>query len=122
MTSSRDLPEVSRVVAQSAEKKARFQLVEVAPFDARRGYRRCSPPGVGASFVGRPGAVADFWRDRSGEVVMRFSSQGYDYHCRARLKSGGPVREDQMEDFADWVADVLFEWIIEGVDDGPPVT
>ena len=106
-------------VVSQKHKNSRFQFVGIAPFDARRGYRRCSPPGVGVSFVDRPGAVADFWRDRSGEVVMRFSSRGYDYHCKARLKSGGPVPEDQMEDFADWVADVLLEWIVDGVDDDP---
>jgi len=50
---------------------------------------------------------------------MRFFSNSYDYHCQATLKSGGPIPEDQMEDFADWVVDVLFEWVIDGVDDDP---
>ena len=99
-----------------------FRLVEIDEFDARRGYRRCDPPGIGVHMGGdgpNPEAEADFWRDRAGGLVVRFSSQGYRLHFTAKLTDGGPVPESAMRDFCDFVGDTLFQWVIEGVDDLP---
>ncbi len=95
--------------------------MQARPRRSIRSHRRSvrASHGVGVKVADSPIAVADFWRDGSGQLVMRFFSNSYDYHCQATLKSGGPIPEDQMEDFADWVVDVLFEWVIDGVDDDP---
>ena len=97
-----------------------FRLVSIAAFDARRGLRKCQPPGVGVTVEGRAGsAEASFWRDRDGALVVRFSSQGYRLHFLATLPSGGPVPPTAMDDFSSYVSDTLFDWLIEGVDDMP---
>lgn len=97
----------------------RFELMSIPAFDARRGYRRCSLPGIGVSFGDRPRAVADFWRQSNGELVTRLSSGGYVYHMRASLRAGGRLRDEEMEAFSDWMQAVLVEWMIDGVDDVP---
>ena len=59
-----------------------FRLVEIDEFDARRGYRRCDPPGIGVHMGGdgpNPEAEADFWRDRAG------------WASRSVLKPGIPI-------------------------------
>jgi hypothetical protein len=105
-------------MAKSTREPSRYELSEISRFDARRGYTRCDPPGVGA-FDDTQKATADIWRDRTGRVVTRFYSLGYTFHMEAVLSSGENIREDQMEDFSEWLAAVLFEWIIDGVDDTP---
>jgi hypothetical protein len=104
--------------ARTRRRRPRYALSGISSFDARRGYARCNPPGVGVSDE-RQGALADFWRDRTGRVVVRFSSRGYIYHMEAVLVSGKDIRERQMDDFSDWVADVLLQWMIEGVGEVP---
>ncbi len=98
-------------------KRPRFRLEQVPAFDARRGYARRN--GVGVSLSDAPRASADFWRDRAGQLVVRFSSRGYVFHLRATLASGGPVGESLLDEFTDWIGDVLVEWIVDGVDDVP---
>jgi hypothetical protein len=93
-------------------------LSSISPFDARRGYTRCNPPGV-QIFDERQRASADIWRDQRGRVVVRFASLSYVFHMEAVLASGKDIREDQMEKFGEWVGDVLLEWIVDGVDDWP---
>lgn len=105
-------------------KRRKFSLIEINKFDARRGYKRCSSPGVGVS-LGRDDlgqdikAVADFWKDPLGRIVVRFSSGGYTYHFEAMLTSGKQIPENKMGDFEDYVMEVLTEWLIEGIDDLP---
>lgn len=98
-----------------------FRLVLIDAFDARRGYKRCPLPGVGVSWVGGVprGANADFWRSRTGEFVVRFSSQGYVYHFEAFAASGKQIPENEIPEFGDFIADALCEWVDEGVDDVP---
>ena len=103
----------------TARRKKKFKLNEIGTFDARRGFKRCSLPGVGVSYEGGPSAIADFWRDRTGRLVVRFSSQGYIFHFEALLVSGKQILEDKMEDFGQYVVDMLLEWLTEGVDDLP---
>ncbi len=103
----------------NARRKSQFKLIEIAAFDARRGYRRCVLPGVGASSIGGPSAIADVWKDASGRLVFRFSSQGYQLHCQGLLSSGLPIPEKKLGEFVDYVSGVLLEWLNEGVDDTP---
>jgi len=100
----------------------RYELESTEPFDARRGYTRCPLPGVGASYQGEPGAIADFWRDRSGNLVLRLSSRGYVYHYQARLAAGGPVPDSELDYFGELLAEALARWIVEGVDDAPELS
>lgn len=109
-----------------ARRKAKkFTLVEIDAFDARRGYKRCSIPGVGYTTADDPSspygpisAVADFWRNRAGKLVVRFSSnQPYVFHFEAVLANGEPVPEEDIQEFADYVSEVLYDW--GGADDPP---
>ena len=97
----------------------KYKLIEIGAFDARRGYRRCTLPGVGV-YVGRSMAVADFWHDSEGRLVVRLSCQGYTYHFGAALISGKPIPERRMEDFGEYVVEVLSEWLVWGPDEPPP--
>jgi hypothetical protein len=99
-------------------KSRKFKLIEINGFDARCGYKRCTPIGVG-TIVERVKANADFWTDRKGQLVVRFSSQGYNYHFKGLLASGKHIPEDKMDDFGEYVSEMLCEWLIEGVDDCP---
>src|SRR5687768_10430636 len=70
-------------------RKWKFTFEEIDAFDARRGYKRCTLPGVGCAWEpdpvlgGRPiRATADLWRDKKGNVVIRFSSnQPWMFYC-----------------------------------------
>jgi hypothetical protein len=97
----------------------RFKLIPISGFDARRGYKRCPLPGVGIVLPKRQTAIADFWRDRTGKLVVRFSSQGYRFSFRGLLVSGKEIPDNKIEEFGLYIDDVLFDWLIEGVDDWP---
>lgn len=104
----------------TAEHKSRtFTLAEVEPFDARRGYKRCNPPGVGVSFGRGASANSDFWRDRAGNLFVRFSSIGYVYHLQALRIDGNLISAKDMDDLIEYIVSALQSWIIEGVDDSP---
>jgi len=104
---------------------SKFRLVEIGPFDARRGYKRCSLPGVCVSIpppsyspFGPIEVAADFWRNRTGGLLVRFSNnQPYVFHFEAFLANGDPVPEEAIGDFGNYIADVLLDW--EGADDAP---
>ena len=99
---------------------AQFKLVEIAPFDARSGCRRCQLPGVAVSAPGPCSrATADFWRDRRGRVLVRWSSLGYSYSFEAVLGSGEDIPDEAMEALGDFVANLLWDWVNEGVDELP---
>lgn len=100
-------------------KPRKFRLDEVNTFDARRGYRRCTPPGVGVEFIGGPSANADFWRDRAGKLFVRFSSQGYIYHLEASRIDGMSISTHDMSELEEYIVGSLKMWMIEGVDDSP---
>ncbi len=90
-------------------------------FDARRGYKRCSVPGLGVSWSEGwpPSALADFWRDRAGRLVVRFSSLGYVYHFEAMLGSGEGIPDTKLQAFQEYVEEVLADWAHDGVDNAP---
>lgn len=106
-------------------KRQRFTLIEIDAFDARHGYKRCSIPGVSYTplanpmLPGRPiPVVADFWRNKAGGLVVRFSSsQPYVFHFEALLASGKPVPEDDLEEFTEYICKLLEDW--GGADDPP---
>ncbi len=100
-------------------KDRKFKLVEIDAFDARCGYKRCAPPGIGIFFIEGPNAIADFWRNRTGSLVVRLSSQGYVFHFEARRNNGKKISVDDMVEFEEYVADMLEDWITEGVDEVP---
>lgn len=100
----------------------RFGLVGIRDFDARHGYKRCTPGGVGVCFVGgrRFKADADFWRDKKGRLVVRFSSRGYVYQFAAFRTSGENVSDSDLTDFSNYITEALADWICQAVDDVPP--
>ena len=104
---------------KTRRKGRKYKLIETGGFDARRGYKRCSLPGVGVFYEDGTNAIADFWKDKTEKLVVRFSSQGYIFHFEALLVSGKQITEDKMEDFGQYVMNVLLEWLAEGVDDIP---
>ena len=99
--------------------KIDFKLELISGFDARRGLKRCKLPGVGVSFADARHADADLWRDRSGGIVTRFTSQGYQYSFRVVDASGMKPSDDQLDVLGDHLAELLSLWLIEGVDDTP---
>lgn len=107
-------------------KRQKFNLVEIDAFDARRGYKRCSIPGAGYTPPVNPMSpfrpipvAADFWRNKTGGLVVRFSSnQPYVFHFEALLANGKPVPEERIAELADYVSTaVLCDW--GGADDPP---
>ena len=76
-------------------------------------------PGVGCHFVGRSGAQADLWRDRSDNLVARFSSEGYQFSFAVVHASGHALRDDQIDGLEDHLIELLKLWLVEGVDDWP---
>jgi len=97
--------------------RLKFKITEIERFDARRGYKRCDPPGVGASYAmpRSPTALADFWKDHTGRLVGKFSCQGETFAFEASLVSGAPIQQKQMGAFGDYVSEVLAKWISEGI-------
>lgn len=96
-----------------------FKLKERHSFDARKGFKRCEPPGVSVRQTWQ--STADFWRDRCGQIVVRCECNGYRFSFDARMKSGVAIPDDQMDAFAWFITDVLFLWLVEGIDDVPTV-
>lgn len=110
----------------NARRKTRkFTLVEIDAFDARRGYKRCGLPGVGVTTPDDPlspyrpiPVIADFWRDQTGSLVVRFSSnQPYVFHFKALLANGKPVPDKYIQEFGEYIAEILVDW--RGADDPP---
>ena len=93
---------------------------EVDNFDARSGYRRCSPPGVGTSIARGQSAVADFWRNSTDNVFVRFTSREYVYCYECYLVSGDKIEDSLSEgEFAYFIMELLLLWLCQGIDDGP---
>jgi hypothetical protein len=96
-----------------------FVLAQIDNFDARQGYRRFKPSGLGVTVGNEPTALADFWRTLGGNVAIRFSSKGYRYSFIGVDASGELIGESQMEDFIEHITDLLLLWLSDGVDDTP---
>lgn len=97
---------------------AEFTLIKIEPFDARHGMVRCSIPGIGVSVEGmRGGAVADFWKDKYGQLAVRITCSGdpSPVHFVAALSDGRPCYEGKaLRDFADYINAVLLGWATRG--------
>ncbi len=103
---------------QSNSSHPAFKITEIHKFDPRKGCKRCVPPGVGVEVSGetrgaRP--VADFWKNREGRLVGRFSCQGERFWFEATLASGAPILQDQMIAFEEYIAELLLGWLAEGI-------
>ncbi len=103
----------------------KFRLIEISAFDARCGYKRCTLPGVGYTPPVDPlspyqpiPVTANLWRNRTGGIVVRFfSNQPYVFHFEACLANGQSIPEEDIEEFGEYVAEMLFDW--GGTDDPP---
>lgn len=103
-------------------KKGIFTLVGVAPFDARQGYKRCTTPVVGVHLGEEQSADSDFWRDKTGKVYVRITSSGYVYDYQAMRIDGKQLSESDMGELADYMVQVLHDWMVEAVDVSPEET
>lgn len=102
-------------------KSRKFKLILIRGFDARRGYKRCFSAGASLSSArGQQKATSDFWRDRTGKLVLRISSNGWAFHYEALLVSGKQIPENKMHDFTEYIAEVLSDWLDERLVDEPP--
>jgi hypothetical protein len=98
----------------------KFKLTPINRFDARRGYKRCSVPGVGVAIQGRrQTAVADFWLNPEGTLVVRFTCGEADIHFAASEVFGDQIKDCDLDEFGEFVSDTLYEWIVEGTPDLP---
>ncbi len=104
---------------KSSRKRFHFELIE--GFDARRGYKRCTLPGVIVQVNGHvpSSANADLWRDKKGNLVVRFSGRGDRYHFLVVLASGKKVPEHDIDELGDYVGEALHEWVCDGMGDVP---
>lgn len=103
----------------SGRRRSPFKLIGIAAFDARKGYRRCTVPGIDVAVVGGQLAKADLWRTADGGLVIRLSSLGYREHCRAVFRNGRPIPDARLDELVADLSDVLLEWMSDGVDDTP---
>lgn len=104
----------------SRKPPSKFKLSTIKQFDARRGYKRCTVPGVVATIVGeRTNPHADFWWDPEGKLVVRFRCSDEVIHLVATKVTGRKFKESDFDEFFDFVSDTLYEWVIEGIDDLP---
>ncbi len=113
-------------MAKRNRSRFKFKLHEIAAFDARRGFRRCSVPRVvvkqneceHAPWIRPIQLIADLWRDRRGHIAVRFHSHnGYSFHFEGTLKNGKSILEEHLDQFCDFIGEVLFDW--DGTDDAP---
>jgi len=107
-------------------KKQKFRLCYSGDLDFRRGYKRCTKPGVitydppPKSGLGLRSTrlTAGFWRNRSGGLFVRFNSSfGYTFSYEAFLLNGKPVPDKNLNEFSDFIIEVLLDW--GGTDDPP---
>jgi hypothetical protein len=110
-------------------KKQKFRLIYIGEkIDARRGYKRCVLPGVVTYAPIHPNLrgmglrptrlIAEFWRNRTGGLVVRFNSTyGWGFCYEAFLLNDKPVPDKDIYKFGDFIVEVLLDW--GGTDDPP---
>lgn len=108
-------------------KKQKFRLAYIGDkIDFRRGYKRCVEPNVETYFpppnsglgLRSTRLTAGFWRNRTGELFVRFvSSFGYTFCYEAFLLNGKSVPDKDLDEFIEFILDVLVNW--GGTDDAP---
>ena len=55
----------------------------------------------------------------AGDCSSASRARGYVWSMECSLASGKQVPDTRMGECIDWLADVLVEWIVDGVDDVP---
>lgn len=110
-------------------KKQKFRLNYIGEkIDARRGYKRCILPGVVTYAPLHPNLMgmgirptrlkAEFWRNRTGGLVVRFNSTlGWRFCYEAFLLNGKQVSDKDIYEFSDFIVEVLLDW--GGSDEDP---
>ncbi len=93
-----------------------FKLSNIAHLDARQSVSRCLPACLGVH-MGNQRAVADTWRARNGELLVRCSSGDSRRSLSVRMADGTPVPGGLGGDRAEVLDSILVEWIVDGVDD-----
>ena len=94
----------------------KFSIREIDWFSARRGYRRCDPSGIGVGVGGRRETPnASFWWNPEGNLVGHMRCAGEQFHFEAKRAGGSPIRQEDLEQFQEYVSDVLVRWIVEGI-------
>lgn len=97
-----------------------LEFNQIENIDARRGFRRCSLPGVGTALKRGQTAITDFWWNKGDNVVVRFTSQDYVYCYKFSLKSGAKITYEYINDyFSEFIMNILLVWLIEGIDYPP---
>lgn len=110
--------------SKSKTKHRSFFLTPIDPFDARKGFTRCDPAGVGMHVgSGRQHVAGDsnFWRDQKGRLVVRLSCRGYVHQCYVTTKLRMMVTDDMLWDFHEYMMETLFQWISGGYEETPEV-
>jgi hypothetical protein len=93
----------------------------ISAFGARKGYKRCLPPGFGYSVADGQSAIADLWRHLSGDVVARLTSRGYDYSFKLVKRSREPLLDKEIYALERPLMTLLETLIVEGADDWPSI-
>jgi hypothetical protein len=99
--------------------KFEYRFNPIHWFDARQGYKRF--PGGAANSLGEPVGYAYLWRERSGDVVARMTSQGHRIAFKVLSASGAPVLDEEIEDVNFDLLNLLELWIFQGADDWPEI-
>jgi hypothetical protein len=104
------------------KKKHKFQLVPIAWFDARRGYKRWVLPGVGipgyyTGYRRFPNMSTDIWVAPAGHLVTRFEANDYQLSFKIKLKSGRKITPQMEMELAEFLWAMLREWEGSGIDD-----
>lgn len=100
-----------------ANRKPRLRLVEIAPFDARKGFSRWVSRGTGYRAPGSPVAHADIWQTPDCRLVTRFTCLGYVDHYEIRKVSGGVIGPDSAILVEEFLSEMLCQWIVQGADE-----
>ena len=99
--------------------KPKYKLSTTEQFDARHGYTRCSIPGVQIHIVGERRRPRANWWDPEGNLVVRFTCQEEVIHLEAARITGKNIQESDLDDFSDFVAEILYEWLEVDLDGLP---
>jgi hypothetical protein len=110
-------PEPPRDIGSELGHKCDYRFEAIDWFDARRGYKRF-PGGVGNGIGPHPPVgYGDLWRNRSGDVVGRMTSQGYRAAFKVVTEYGAPVLDEEIDVVHDDLMDLLGLWIDENVNE-----
>ena len=96
-----------------------YSFTQIDDFDARSGYKRCVIPGVVIATPRRIKLVADLWRNRQRQIVVRFSVLDDRYSYSVKHTTGDELEDEDIDDFSFYMSYLLLRWSSEGIDDSP---